>query len=186
MNPIAVLFAPGFEEAEALTIVDILRRANLPAETVGVTGHEITSGHGITLKTDKTLADISANTLEMAVIPGGYPGVDRLLESQETLDLLQEMNARGKWLAAICAGPRVLDRAGVIEGKKMTGYTGYAEKLPGAVFVEKAAVADRNLVTSQGPATGYPFAFKLAEVLGRDTAGLRERLLYDFAGGITA
>ena len=117
MNPIAVLFAPGFEEAEALTIVDILRRANLPAETVGVGGREITGGHGITLKTDKTLEEITADQLEMAVIPGGYPGVDHLLESKEAITLLKEMNAQGKWLAAICAGPWVLDKAGALAGK---------------------------------------------------------------------
>ena len=74
----------------------------------------------------------------------------------------------------------------LIEGKRMTGYTGYAEKLPGAIFCEDVAVADQNLVTSQGPAAGYPFAFKLAEVLGRDTTELRVRLMYDFAGGVTA
>ncbi|MEY8575414.1 hypothetical protein AALD01_13670, partial [Oscillospiraceae bacterium 21-37] len=67
-----------------------------------------------------------------------------------------------------------------------TGYTGYAEKLPGAIFCVDVAVADQNLVTSQGPATGYPFAFKLAEALSKDTAELRERLMYNFAGGITA
>lgn len=130
MNPIAVLFAPGFEEAEALTIVDILRRANLPAETVGVGGREITGGHGITLKTDKTLEDVSADSLEMAVIPGGYPGVDHLLESPETLALLREMDAKGKRLAAICAGPRVLDKAGVLKNKRYTAY-------PGCSFAKK-------------------------------------------------
>ena len=87
MNPIAVLFASGFEENEVLTIVDILRRANLPAVSVGVSGKEITGGHGITLRTDKTLDEVSAEELEMAVIPGSYPGVDHLLESAESIYL---------------------------------------------------------------------------------------------------
>lgn len=183
MNPIAVLFAPGFEEAEALTIVDILRRANLPAETVGAGGREITGGHGITLKTDKTLEEITADQLEMAVIPGGYPGVDHLLESKEAITLLKEMNAQGKWLAAICAGPWVLDKAGALAGKHYTAYPGQEAKISTGTHCEDIVVKDGNVITSQGPATGYPFAFKLAEALGKDTSELRGQLMYDFAGG---
>ena len=90
----------------------------------------------------------------------------------------------GKYLAAMCAGTTVLAAAGVIAGKRMTGYTGYAEKLPGALFLEDAAVVDRNLITSRGPATPYPLALKIAEVLGADTAALRARMLYPQAGGV--
>lgn len=178
MNPIAVLFAPGFEEAEALTIVDILRRANLPAETVGVTGTEITGGHGITLKTDKVLADISADTLEMAVIPGGYPGVDHLLEGQETLDLLQEMNARGKWLAAICAGPRVLDKAGVLENKRYTAYPGQEGKIHSGTHCDEIVVKDGNIITSCGPAAVYAFAYALVDALGGNSLAVKNRMVY--------
>lgn len=178
MNPIAVLFAPGFEEAEALTIVDILRRANLPAETVGVTGHEITGGHGITLKADKTLTDISANTLEMAVIPGGYPGVECLLESQETLTLLQEMNAQGKWLAAICAGPRVLDKAGVLENNRYTAYPGQEDKITTGTHCDDIVVKDGNIITSRGPATVYAFAYALVDALGGDSLAVKNRMVY--------
>ena len=92
----------------------------------------------------------------------------------------------GKILSALCSGTTVLAAAEVIEGKHMTGYTGYAAKLPGAIFEEAVAVADQNLVTSQGPATGYPFAFKLAETLGYDTRIVRSRLMYDYAGGKNA
>lgn len=170
MNPIAVLFAPGFEEAEALTIVDILRRANLPAETVGVAGNEITGGHGITLRTDRTLEEISADTLTMAVLPGGCPGVDRLLESAETLALLREMNSQGKWIAAICAAPRVLEKAGLVKGRRYTAYSGAPS--------EDIVVLDGNIITGRGPATVYAFAYALVDALGGDSLAVKHRMLY--------
>lgn len=178
MKPIAVLFAPGFEEAEALTIVDILRRANLPAETVGVTDAAVTGGHGITLRTDKTLADISAGELEMAVIPGGYPGVEHLLESAETIRLLQDMNAQGRWLAAICAGPRVLDRAGVLENRRYTAYPGQEEKIGAGTYCKELTVQDGNIITSPGPATVYAFAYALVDALGGDSLAVKNRMVY--------
>ena len=178
MNPIAVLFAPGFEEAEALTIVDILRRANLPAETVGVGGREITGGHGITLKTDKTLEEITADQLEMAVIPGGYPGVDHLLESKEAITLLKEMNAQGKWLAAICAGPWVLDKAGALAGKHYTADPGQEAKISTGTHCEDIVVKDGNVITSRGPATVYAFAYALVDALGGDSLAVKNRMVY--------
>lgn len=178
MNPIAVLFAPGLEEAKALTIVDILRRANLPAETVGVTGPEVTGGHGITLKTDKTLDEITADQLEMAVIPGGYPGVDSLLESPETIALLREMNAKGKWLAAICAGPRVLDKAGALENRRYTAYPGQDVKISSGIHRGDIVVKDGNIITSQGPATVYAFAYALVDALGGDSMAVKNRMVY--------
>lgn len=178
MNPIAVLFAPGFEEAEALTIVDILRRANLPAETVGMSGPEVTGGHGITLKTDKTLNEVSADRLEMAVIPGGYLGVERLLESEETLALLREMDAQGKWLAAICAGSRVLDKADVLENKRYTAYPGQEDKITTGIHCDEIVVKDGNVITSRGPATVYAFSYTLVDALGGDSLAVKNRMVY--------
>ena len=83
----------------------------------------------------------------------------------------------------MCSGTVVLSDAEVITGKKVTGYTGYAEKLIGGIFCDDVVVYDKNIITSQGPATPYPFAFKIAEVLGKDTKELRHRMMYDFAGG---
>jgi len=170
MKPIAVLFAPGFDEAEALTIVDILRRANLPAETVGVTGTEITGGHGITLRTDKTLAEISADELEMIVLPGGYPGVDCLLKSEETIALLKDLNAKGKWLAAICAAPHVLEKAGVLESRRYTAYSDAPS--------EDIVVQDGNILTGRGPATVYAFAYALVDALDGDSFAVKNRMVY--------
>ena len=121
---------------------------------------------------------------DVVILPGGRPGGQNLKEDPEVIGLLKRWNqTEGKILSALCSGTTVLAEAGVIEGKHMTGYTGYAQKLPGAVFEEKLTVADKNLITSQGPATGYPFAFRLAEELGYDTGETRSRLMYGFAGG---
>lgn len=178
MKSIAVLFAPGFEEAEALTIVDILRRAGLPAESVGVSGPEVTGSHGITLKTNKTLEEVSADSLEMAVIPGGYPGVDSLPESPEAISLLKEMDAQGKWLCAICAGPRVLDRAGVLKGRHYTAYPGQEDKITTGTYCEDIVVRDGNILTSRGPATVYAFAYAIVDALGGDSLAVKNRMVY--------
>lgn len=119
----------------------------------------------------------------MLVLPGGRPGGDNLRTNPEVIAMVQYFNNHQKYLAAMCSGTLVLKEAGVIEGKKMTGYTGYANKLTGAIFLDDVVVVDDKMVTSQGPATPYPFAFKIAEVLGKDVSELKERMLYNFAGG---
>ena len=180
---VAVLMKEGFEEGETFSIVDILRRVNIPCDTFYFDGPWVKGMHGMYLKADEPFpGDIE--DYSVVVLPGGRPGGANLAADPAVLDLLRRWNTLpGKYLSALCSGTTVLAAAGVIEGKRMTGYTGYAAKLPGAVFVENVAVADQNLVTSQGPATGYPFAYKLAETLGVDTAEVRGRMLYAFAGG---
>lgn len=183
MNKVAVLLIEGFEEGETFTIVDVMRRLDIPCHTFYFDGPWVKGMHNMVLKGDKAFGD-EIEEYDVVVLPGGRPGGENLKKTPAVIDLLQRWDKiPGKILSALCSGTTVLAAANVIAGKKMTGYTGYAEKLPGAIFLEDVAVADQNLVTSQGPATGYPFAFKLAEVLGRDTAELRKRLMYDFAGG---
>jgi len=114
----------------------------------------------------------------MVVLPGGYPGVDRLLESEGTLDLLREMKAKGKWLAAICAGPRVLDKASALENKRYTAYPGQKEKVNSGTHCDKIVVKDGNVITSRGPATVYAFAYALADALGGDSLAVKNRMAY--------
>lgn len=186
MCKVAVLLAEGFEEGETFTIVDVIRRLEISCDTFYFDGPWVKGMHGMVLKGDKLFSE-EIEGYDVVVLPGGRPGGENLKKNPKVIGLLQRWDKTpGKILSALCSGTTVLAAAEVIAGKKMTGYTGYAEKLLGAIFCEDVAVADQNLVTSQGPATGYPFAFKLAEGLGKDTTELRERLLYDFAGGITA
>ena len=178
----AVLMAEGYEEGETLTIVDILRRAEIECHTFSF-GEEFVKGmHGMYVKADKVFpADVA--DYDIVILPGGRPGGANLKANPDVLNLCREFNRQGKLIGAMCSGTVVLSDAGVIAGKKVTGYTGYAEKLIGGIFMEDVVVYDQNIITSQGPATPYPFAYKIAEVLGKDTSELRSRMMYDFAGG---
>ena len=184
---VAVLMKEGYEEGETFTIVDILRRLGIECTTFCFSEDLWVKGmHGMMIQADETFSD-KVEEYDVVVLPGGRPGGANLTADPQVISLLKRWNEiPGKLLTALCSGTTVLAAAEVIEGKHMTGYTGYAEKLPGSIFEEVVAVADQNLVTSQGPATGYPFAFKLAETLGYDTRIVRSRMMYDFAGGKNA
>ena len=178
MSKIAVLFADGFEESEALTIVDVLRRAQMEAIITGVTGQEITGAHDIVVHADVMLSEVHAEDIDMVVIPGGYDGVDNILKSEEALTLVSRMNEFGKFVTAICAGPRVLDRAGVLQGRRFTCYPGQ-EKLIASGSHEKALVIeDSNVITSIGPAACYAFAYALVDALGGDSLAVKNRMVY--------
>jgi 4-methyl-5(b-hydroxyethyl)-thiazole monophosphate biosynthesis len=182
MARVAVLMAEGFEEGETTTIVDILRRAGVTCDSFGIGANPVLGMHGMRVFADKVFPSDIAD-YDMVVLPGGRPGGENLRTNADVIALVREFDSNGRWVAAMCSGTTVLAEAKVIEGKRVTGYTGYAEKLPGAIFVEDVVVVDANLVTSQGPATPYPFAYAIAEVFGVDTAPLRERMLYVLAGG---
>lgn len=177
MKRVGVIFAQGFEEVEALTVVDMLRRLNVNCDMVGF-DEEVTGSHGITVKMDK-LISAEFKDYDAIVLPGGLPGANHLKESDRVLELVREMNGAGKIVAAICAAPIVLDAAGILKGKKCTSYPGFAEKFEGADFVDEIVVKDGNIITSRGPATAFAFAFAIAEALGVDTMVLREGTLYN-------
>lgn len=182
MSKVAVLMKEGFEEGETLTIVDILRRAGIECHTFSF-GEEFVKGmHGMRIKADKRFG-AEVGEYDMLVLPGGRPGGANLREDPAVIETVKDFDRKGKYVAAMCSGTIVLSDAQVITGKRVTGYTGYAEKLIGGIFVDDVAVSDRNIITSQGPATPYPFAYKIAETLGVDVSGLKERMLYNFAGG---
>ena len=158
---IIVLLANGFEEIEALTPVDMLRRAGLTVKTVGVTGKAPTGAHGITVVCDAIPEEIDLSTVEMAIFPGGMPGADNLDKSEFTdsvIDALMESNGR---LAAICAAPFVLGKRGVLRGKKATCYPGFEKHLHGAKVVDKSVVTDGNVTTAKGMGAALEFAKEL-------------------------
>lgn len=182
MAKVAVLMAEGYEEGETLTIVDLLRRAGIECHTFSFDNEFVKGMHGMLVKADKMFSEDVKN-YDMLVLPGGRPGGANLRENPEVISMVQYFNEHNKYLAAMCSGTIVLSDAQVIDGKKVTGYTGYAKKLIGGLFVDDVVVFDQNIITSQGPATPYPFAFQIAEVLGKDITEMKERLMYHFAGG---
>lgn len=179
----AVLMAEGFEEGETVTIVDLLRRVGLECHTFGFNPDYIRGMHDIYARADRMFSSEIKN-YDVLVLPGGRPGGDNLRNNPDVIDMVKYFNKNGKLIAAMCSGTIVLSDAGVITGKKVTGYTGYEEKLQGAIFMQEAAVCDGNIITSQGPATPYPFVFKICESLGIDDTQIKERMLYKLAGGM--
>lgn len=183
MKKAAVLMMEGFEESETITIVDLLMRCGIEAKTFCFQDDlYVRSMQNMTIKADDRFSD-DIKTYDALIIPGGRQAWQRLIARQDVLDMVRYFHEQKKLIAAMCSGTRVLKAADVIAGKTVTGYYGYEDVLTGAHFVHDVVAYDDHLITSQGPATPYPFAFKIAEVLGADTAVVRKRLLYEEAGG---
>lgn len=182
MARVAVLMAEGYEEGETLTIVDLLRRGNIECHTFSFKDEFVRGMHGMLVKADKIFND-EIKEYDMLVLPGGRPGGQNLRENPEVISLIKYFNNHRKYLGAMCSGTIALETANVIKGKKITGYTGYEDKLVSGEFVHDVVAFDQNIITSQGPATPYPFAFKILEVLGKDVTEMKERLMYNFARG---
>ena len=182
MAKVAVLMAEGYEEGETLTIVDLLRRAGIECHTFSFGEQYALGMQQMLVKADKMFSD-EVKDYDMIVLPGGRPGGANLNANDDVIKMVQYFNDHHKYIGAMCSGTTVLAKAKVIDGKKVTGYTGYQDKLLGGIFVDDVAVFDQNIVTSQGPATPYPFAFKIMEVFNLDPSEMKERLMYNFAGG---
>lgn len=176
MEKIAVMVAPGFEEGETLSIIDILRRAGYKCDSVGFT-EIVTGGHQITMKCDKVLGD-SLQDYQMIVLPGGYEGATALRDNDYFIQLLQAASQSNKWVAAMCAAPIVLDKAGLLENKAYTAYLNYDKKINAGDYKEDIVVIDGKLITSRGPATVYAFSYALIDVLGGDSQKVKERMVY--------
>ncbi|MCF0116315.1 MAG: DJ-1/PfpI family protein [Erysipelotrichaceae bacterium] len=172
----AVIFAPGFEEGEALTIVDILRRANIPCDIAGFM-EETEGAHQIVVKSDIIVSE-ELNDYDMVILPGGYDGSAYMRDNALLQGILKTRNEAGKWIAAMCAAPIALETAGVLDHHKYTAYVGYDKKIKAGTYLEDKVVVDGNLVTSRGPATVYAFAYKLVDVLGGDSLTVKKRMVY--------
>ena len=162
MKRTAILFAEGYEEVEALTVVDLLRRAKIGCDIVAVKeSGEVTGSHGIRVGADKTLSQLVMEEYDGLILPGGLRGVNNLAADERVIDLLRRFAEAGKLTAAICAGPTVLAKAGLLQGRKACCYPGMEDELTGAVACTDAVVADGSIITSRGLGTAIPFALAL-------------------------
>lgn len=163
---ICVLLANGFEEVEAFTPLDYLRRCEeLEVKTVGISGKMITGAHGIVTVADLTTFDIDKEQIEMIVLPGGMPGTINLEKSafvQELIDYCIENNIL---IGAICAAPSILGHKGLLKGKKAVCYVGFEDELMGADVLDCSVVKDENIITARGAGVANQFAFTLIESL---------------------
>ncbi len=163
----AVLFAEGFEEIEAVTPVDVLKRAGVEVDMVGINSMEITGSHDITFKMDCQLEDIFVDDYDMVFLPGGLPGSHYLRDDENVIQFVQDMNALGKYVAAICAAPIVLERAGILVGKKVTSHPSKEEEITSCdEYTESRVEVDGNIISSRGAGCAMEFSFVLCEVLG--------------------
>lgn len=159
--------AQGCEEMEAVTVVDLLRRAGIDVTTAGLDDRPVHASRGMVLVPDTTLDEALQHSYDIIVLPGGLPGADHLRNDARIIDLLREMAGNGKYTAAICAAPRVLAQAGLLDGKRATSFPGALDdaSVPGLDYLEQPVVTDGRLITSRGPGTAIDFALELIERL---------------------
>lgn len=158
--------ASGCEELEAVTVVDILRRAGVEVTTAGLTEGPVRASRGTVLVPDMSLDEALLRAYDSVVLPGGMPGARHLRDDVRIQALLSRMTEQGKLVGAICAAPMALHAAGVLNGRRATSFPGVLDVLPGTHRYETAAVVvDGNVVTSRGPGTAMDFALTLAELL---------------------
>ncbi len=165
MTRAVVVLAEGFEEIEAVTPIDVLRRAGVEVVVAGLTSTRVVGSRGIVLEADTTLAEVGE--VDVVVLPGGMPGADNLGKSEAVRALVERTYAAGRRVAAICAAPAMaLGRTSVLEGKRATCYPGFEQHLPGGVtHTDERVVVDGRLVTSRGPGTALEFSLALVEQL---------------------
>lgn len=167
-----IILADGFEDIEAVTPVDILRRINVEVTVAGLSEGIVKGARGIAIKVDRALSDTD-NSCDVVILPGGMPGAENLASSSKVKKIVLEMFEKGKLIAAICASPAlVLAPLGILSGKKATCFTGMEENFPVSVkFSKDPVVQDGNIITSRGPATAFAFSLKIAEnLVGKDMA----------------
>lgn len=182
MAKIAICMADGCEEIEALTVVDVVRRAKMEIEMLSINGtKQVTGSHGITIETDDLIENADWEEIDGIVLPGGMPGTIHLGECAAVTERIRSFAGEGKLVAAICAAPSVLGDNGLLEGKKATSFPGFEDRLKGAEYVTDPVAWDGNLITSRGMGTAIDFALSIVAYFSdRETAAsLGESFMYD-------
>ena len=166
-----ICIADGVEDLECVTLIDVLRRAEIEVVVASIESRRmVTCARGTRLTADTMLVDVLAQPFDLIVLPGGMPGAQRLAESEPLAERVREQARAGKLFAAICAAPALaLQQYGVLKQRRMTCYPAFSDRLSGCVFVDQAVVVDGNCITSQGPGTALEFALTLVEQLAGRT-----------------
>ena len=181
MKKAYLFFATGFEEVEALTVVDILRRGGVDCKTVSVTGdYDVTSSHAVTVRADLLFDEQDLNDGDMLILPGGIPGTPNLKAHAGLDQLIDRYHADGKYLAAVCAAPTVYGEKGLLQGKKATCYPGMEDGLVGADKQTDKVVCDGQFITSRGMGTCVDFGLTLLSKLTDENTArtIGEKIVY--------
>ena len=191
MKKIAVLCKDGFEEIEALTPVDVLRRANVHVDLVGMDDLKVTSSHQITIQMDCVFNDqIKEYDGIVEDLRNGKdakePGATNLRDDARVIEIVQQFNQEYKLIAAICAGPIVLAKAGILKDKICTCSPGFETQLTGANYQEAIVQKDDHIITGKGPAAALEFGYTILESLGYDSSNLRQGMQYEYLMNVEA
>lgn len=181
MKKVVVFAAEGFEEIEALTVVDVLRRAGVQCDICSLKEDYVTGSHGITVKSDVNLNTADIRIYDGLVLPGGMPGAENLRNNVRIVELTKDFYKNGKLTAAICAAPIVLAEAGIVDGRKITSYPGVKDRLKNCIYSEELVISDENMITSRGPATALIFSMEILKKLGLndEAESLKQGMLID-------
>ena len=175
---IYIFFAPGFEEIEAIATLDILRRAELEVQSVGVGGKTVKGSHGITVFCDVADTEISLADLGMIVLPGGMPGTLNLEKSPVVQTALEHAAEKNLWVGAICAAPSILGHMGMLENKRFTCFPGFEQEVENAQYTAERVVRDGKIITAKGPGCSIAFALEIVAALaGNEKAALLQSSL---------
>lgn len=169
-----LMLADGFEETEAIATLDVIRRAELKINTVGVDGKCVKGSHGVTVEADITIDEVDFEKAEGVILPGGMPGTLNLQKNQAVQELIRHCAAGGKLVAAICAAPMIIGEMGLLKGKRATCFPGYEENLLGAVEAEEYVVTDGDFITARGGAVSLEFG---AAIVDRFKSGQGRKIL---------
>lgn len=175
---VIVLFKNGFEEIEALSPVDVLRRAGIEVSMVGMDEKLVQSSHGITIQMDEVYSDALLNA-DVVILPGGQPGSNNLRDDERVITLLKKFNEEHKLICAICAAPIVLNKAGLLKDKKFTCYPGCEEGIHGQ-YQDVLVYEEDNMITARGPAAALQFGYTILEHLGKKSDALKEGMQYPY------
>jgi len=179
-----VLLAPGFEEIEAVTIIDLLRRADIELTTAALDKELVKGSHDILIKADTLLDSVDTDIFDLLILPGGQPGSTYLRNHPAVLKCVRDRFSSRKLVAAICAAPTVFEAAGITDGLKITSYPSEAGAFANGKYIEQNVVKDDVVITSRGVGTAIDFSLKLiAELKGKSKAReVADRILYTWAG----
>lgn len=165
MSKVLIPLAEGFEEIEAVTNIDVLRRAGIEVVTVSLNSLKVRGDHGILITADKKIAQVNVDEFDGILLPGGMPGADNLRNNAKVLDYVKKINDKGGLVAAICAAPIVLEAADLLDGKRATSYPGFDKEMQSCKYLEDRVVRDGNIITGRGPGVAMEFALTIVEYL---------------------
>ena len=182
MAKVYEFIANGSEEIEALTVVDVLRRAGVDIQTVSITGtKDAVLSHGVKIECDTTIEQCALDDADMLLLPGGLPGATNLNEHEGVRNAMLKQYQSGKKVGAICAAPLVLGSLGILQGKKATCYPGFEDQMTGAEYTAEVFTIDGNIITGCGPAATLPYSYAILEMLGyaQEAAALKEGMMFN-------